>query len=574
MISSKFINNSRLAPSVHLARITGSAWLLAPFIVHFLLVGVSLSNPYLYHQDENYYMASTLHMQESGDYLIPVYNDVPRINKPIGFYWLIAPWQAILGHGFGSTRIVSWLASLGLLIVGFRAAMLAFGDRQRAIATVWVLASMDIVYRYSHYAVPEMTLTLFQSLACVCLWRWIETGRRSMLLCGYLAAAMAFNIKGPVGVILPFFAAAVHLWLNGRGRDVVKLLSLSGILALLALIAPWYLALMAELGVMRMLGMMGSETAGRVFTLQNSPLYYAPVLLLYFLPWSLFLLARLPSWLRAEYRTRAWPALKASFPFVWFVTFLAFYSTVVGEKHQWYALQWALPLAVLSVQAMMPMNEERRFPFVFGLIGAFGVLLIAAIGYGYWLLDGILCSGSAVAMLIIWISLCLFSLAVEQRRVTRIASLAIAFSVGHFLVFHSILPTTQLRPATDFAMGLQQQNEPFSLLVNERYFHKKLFLFDIPMMAELELERHDGVFEAKLREQQPDFALCRESVFDAMDLSMRNRYDPAAQGYFKRERERERIEEPRLMRILRFLRTGDESQILEPVFLLQRREEP
>ncbi len=544
--------------------------LLTPLVLFSVLTAFMLPNHYIYHQDENYYMNSTRSMWANGEFLVPTYNDTPRINKPIGFYWLMLAPQGLLGHGFASSRLVSWAFAVAMLVLAYGAAGLVFADPQRRSLVVWTLASMDAFYRYAHYAVPEMTLTFFMACAHLAAWRWLASKRRADLAWMYVFCGLAFNIKGPVGVILPFAATALFLVFNQRRQEMVHLFSLLGAVLLLTITAPWYIALSAELGVERMLVMMGKETAGRVFSLVNSPFYYLPVLLLYFAPWTWFPLVHLRHWLKGDARRGFFASLKQSYPFVWFITYMVFYSMIVGEKHQWYALQCSLPLALLCVKTLMPNKEARPFhrTYLFlgvatGSITAVGLYLALALG-------DILISTSAMALLFGSIGFGILNIGLTREPAARIRAVAFWAMVIHFLFFQAVLPSTQLRPATKFAAPLQQHERPFELLINERYFHKKLFLFDIPNLTASELEKHSNLFEAKLREQLHEFALCRKSVFDEMDLSIQNAYEIISTGYSKKEKETERLPDSPLARWLRFLTTWDETQVVEPVYLLQR----
>ena len=446
--------------------------LLIPLLLHAALVFSTLSNAYIFHQDENYYMNSTRAMLEQGEYLVPSYNNVPRINKPIGFYWLMLPAQAVFGHGFASTRMISWLASLGMMVVVYALSGFVFSDEKRRALTVWILASMDAYYRYAHYAVPEMTLTLFMACAHWAAWRWLHTQRKRDLVLMYLAAGLAFDVKGPVGVLLPFAATGAYLFLNQRKSEIIRLFSLPGFLLLLAITTPWYIALMAALGPMRMLDMMGKETAGRIFSLENSPVYYLPVLLIYFAPWTWFPLARFSHWLRKGNRTAFWQACKQSYPFIWFASYALFYSLLVGEKHQWYALQWAPPLAILCAQVLLPLNEERLFNRMYLFWGILCVVAAHIVIGLHILLGDIVCSGSAGVMVYLWLSLSVFGLALTRTPASRIISIAACIMVLHWLVLNVALPSKQFHPVTKFAIELQQQDQPFDLLANERYFQK------------------------------------------------------------------------------------------------------
>ncbi|MBI1387430.1 MAG: phospholipid carrier-dependent glycosyltransferase [bacterium] len=541
------------------------------------LTAVSLSSPYVYHQDENYYMASTRDMLDRAEYLIPQYNGTPRINKPILFYWLLLIPQSLWGAGFAPARTASCLASIGLLALVWFGSRGWFSDARRRVLCVAAAASMDIVFRYAHYAVPEMTLTLFMTAAHLSFWRYArETGAgrsgRVPLMAMYLASALAFSIKGPVGVLLPFLSGALWFALNGRARRAWSLISIPGLLLLALVIVPWYVMLMAELGVARMLKMMGGETAGRIVNFTASPFYYAPVLLLYFFPWTLFPLARAPGAIRRSGWRGVWNRLKTDYAFIWFLTDLAFYSLLIGEKHQWYALQWTFPLVILCVRALYPEDAPRPFNRIFTALASasLGLAVMIAAAYGYF--GALLASATAVYLLLALLAAGGVWLLVLTRRnagVPQKAAVVVLISLGvHFAVFQYVLPTKQIQPVPEFAAFLQQQTRPFSLLLNDRYIHKKLFLYDIPAMRRMSLQRDDWVFQASIREDAPDFIVCRDALFHDLDLTHQNEYDPVLTGWFKMPKGTPHPIE----RVWRFLLSGDVKLILDPVSLYHRRE--
>ncbi len=285
--------------------------LISVFVVHAVLVGFVLSNDSVSHQDENYYFATTRAMLATGDYLVPVYEGEPRIKKPILFYWLMLPSQAIFGPGFWSGRLISVLSSLGLLCLTWRISGLTFSDPARRVATVWMFASADIVFRYSHYAVPEITLTLALTTAHLAFLRYDQErvkGKRGTVALAAFYAAMgaAFMIKGPVGIVLPLGTGVIAYLVQGRAREIRGLFSLVGVATMLLITAPWYLLIIHRFGAPRVLEMISAETAGRIGISISTIFFFVPVTLGYFLPWTLVLLGRVPDLFRWK-KTRPAP---------------------------------------------------------------------------------------------------------------------------------------------------------------------------------------------------------------------------------------------------------------------------
>lgn len=151
---------------------------------------------------------TAIEMQERGDYLVPYYNGLIRLEKPPLAYWLVVLAHRALGGEGGvrvnelEARIPSLVAGLLLLIVTFQLGTVAFDDRGVGLVAAMLLATTSDFFIYSRSARPEMLYTLFCALQMLGLMiavrraeRGLSTGAGAALAWG--ATAAAIFAKGP-----------------------------------------------------------------------------------------------------------------------------------------------------------------------------------------------------------------------------------------------------------------------------------------------------------------------------------------------------------------------------------------
>lgn len=206
-------------------------------------------------RDESRFVQATTQMLETQNFLLPFYQETPRSKKPVGIYWLQsastetlseAPWRQIWTYRLPSA-IAAWLAVLLTFAIGRE-----LFDRKTAFLAGGLLALTLLVAVEARIAKTDATL-----LATTLLAMWGLTRAYAKDLKGASAGPLAFVafwgglglatlIKGPIGPAVVALTL-IGLWI-GRGhlRYLKALNPAWGILLLLAVIAPWPLALYAS----------------------------------------------------------------------------------------------------------------------------------------------------------------------------------------------------------------------------------------------------------------------------------------------------------------------------------------
>jgi 4-amino-4-deoxy-L-arabinose transferase-like glycosyltransferase len=200
-------------------------------------------------RDESRYAQATKQMMESGDFLDIRLGDVPRYVQPAGIYWL----QAIATAPFGGPgaqiwayRLPSILAALASVLVlawfGTRIASPAVG-----VAGALLLATSVLFAIEAHIAKIDATLLLSVIVAQGSLYLSLEGKERGRFIGWPLAFWAALGagtlLKGPIILAVVGLTALVYAYWNRNFKMLLRLRPLLGVAVLIALVAPWLIAI-------------------------------------------------------------------------------------------------------------------------------------------------------------------------------------------------------------------------------------------------------------------------------------------------------------------------------------------
>ena len=197
------------------------------------------------------FAASARAMAESGDWLIPQVNGLPRYDKPPLMYWLMAAFYSLPGHsqwdslGSWSAALPSALASAATLVL--LCLLTAWWERRvlRQPQGLWLAAGLfyglsPLVMLWSRIGVSDSLLTALVALALVSSWWCVTSPKVPWWLC-WLALGLATLTKGPVALVLFGLCWGGCLLLD-RNLPVIlrRLRPLPGLWISLLIAAPWY----------------------------------------------------------------------------------------------------------------------------------------------------------------------------------------------------------------------------------------------------------------------------------------------------------------------------------------------
>jgi 4-amino-4-deoxy-L-arabinose transferase-like glycosyltransferase len=196
-----------------------------------LFHGMGTATLPLFDRDEPRFAEAAREMLERGDFVVPYFNNVPRLQKPPLTYWCQVFFYKLFGESEWSARLPSVLAASvsTLVIFGFGSSL--YGRRVGLWAAVVFSLSVHTMI-LAKTATADMLMVLFVTLASWAGWELFGTSKTTrspwwgMLYYGSLA--LGFLAKGPVAW-LPLVMSVPN-----RKRGL-----LGGILLVLVLVGIW-----------------------------------------------------------------------------------------------------------------------------------------------------------------------------------------------------------------------------------------------------------------------------------------------------------------------------------------------
>ena len=203
-------------------------------------------------RDESRFAQASKQMLETGDLIDIRLGHVPRYKKPAGIYWMQAATTAVAGFG---DRNAIWTYRLPSLIGGIVAVWLtfwcagAFLRREVALLAAALMGSTLLLTGEASLATTDAVLTAAILGAQAVLLRVWLAGKGAapppslpIVLAGWACIGIAALVKGPP-VFIPFLTAALLCLWDREWRWLKGTRPLFGIPMLIAMVAPWVIAI-------------------------------------------------------------------------------------------------------------------------------------------------------------------------------------------------------------------------------------------------------------------------------------------------------------------------------------------
>ncbi len=338
-------------------------------------------------RDESLFAQASKQMVESQNFVDIRFQDKPRYQKPIGIYWLQSAsvalfqpaekeqiWVYRIPSAVGMTIAVLMTAALGAVLfnptTGFIAALMLMGC---TIVNVEArLATTDASL------LATITMTQFALAGA-----WRGSRRLGNFLLFWVALAAGVLLKGPI-VLLPLVGTVLWLW---RSQKTVawfrNLRPLPGLILLLLLVSPWFVAIsMASHGAF-MEQSAGKDLLNKIWSGQNRgiilPGFHLLIFPFMFFPFSLFTYMALPDiWQQRKHDAVA-------FCLGWIVpTWIVFEMSLTKLTH--YTMPTFPAWALLSAWALMRGYPALKSIFLKNLIATCWVLIGVAYAIAFTVL--------------------------------------------------------------------------------------------------------------------------------------------------------------------------------------------
>ena len=219
-------------------------WAAVCWIVLFWKLGA----PALMDPDEAHYAQLTREMLRAGNWMIPLLDGLPYIDKPVLFHWLQGLAIAVLGETETAMRLPSAVAAVALFWMTRWTGGELF-DERIGVRGWLMLATLPLTFMLGSIGVFDMVFTAFLFGAIAFALVAALRSRPRFQYVSYVLLSLAVMTKGPVALVLAGVFFLVGL---ACGREVrTALLSLrwmTGAVLAVLLSLPWFVWMYYALG--------------------------------------------------------------------------------------------------------------------------------------------------------------------------------------------------------------------------------------------------------------------------------------------------------------------------------------
>jgi 4-amino-4-deoxy-L-arabinose transferase-like glycosyltransferase len=318
-------------------------------------------------RDEARFAQATKQMVESGDFVDIRFQDDVRYKKPVGIYWMqAAAVETASALGLPRAQVRIWvyrvpslIGALGAVLLTYWAA-LAFVTRRGAILAALIMASSVLLNVEARLAKTDAMLLLTVVAAMGAMARAYMSWQRgdddphppwSWPAVFWTALGGGILIKGPLILMFVGLAIAVLAFFDRSAAWLWRLRPLWGLMWLLVLVLPWFIAIFWKAGDAFFADSIGGDMLSKLAAQESHGMPPGLYLLLFWLTfWPGAPLAAMAA--PAVWRARREPG--AQFLLAWLVPSWIVFEVVL-TKLPHYVLPLYPAIAILTAGAL-----ERR----------------------------------------------------------------------------------------------------------------------------------------------------------------------------------------------------------------------
>lgn len=460
---------TRLLDAVSTSHIRAVALLI---VCGFLFFLPGLFNIGPIDRDEARFAQASKQMVETGDPVDIRFQEEVRYKKPVGIYWLQATVVKTAGKlGLARPEIRIWLyrvpslfGAIGAVLLTYWTA-LAFVTRRGAVLAGLIMCSSVLLGIEARLATTDAVLlltttTVMGALARVYLsWQRGEAfARDAWALPAIFWTAMAASVlvKGPLIFLIAGLTIVALGFLDRSVQWLRRLRPVPGVIWMLVLILPWFVAIYLKSGDSFFVNSVGGDMLGKVASAQES--HGAPPGLYFVLFWVTFWPASTLAGVAAPAVWRARREPGAQFLLAWLVPSWVVFELII-TKLPHYVLPMYPAIAILIVGALQSHALSRSAWIVRGAAWWFvfpAIVSVAAIVLGISVLKQPVFAAwpfAAAAMVFGLFAWWMYDDAHAERSVLNSVVSSLALSV---CVFGVVLPAlTPLFPSVQIAKALR-----------------------------------------------------------------------------------------------------------------------
>jgi 4-amino-4-deoxy-L-arabinose transferase-like glycosyltransferase len=429
-------------------------------------------------RDEARFAQATKQMVETGDYVDIRYQDDVRYKKPVGIYWLqagVVKAAEAVGIPEARTtiaiyRLPSLFGAIGAVLLTYWTA-LAFVSRRAAVLAGLMMATSILLGVEARLAKTDAVL-LFTIIAALGVLGRAYLGDKRFSFPGiagwtlpaifWTAMAAGILLKGPLILMFVGLAVGTLIIVDRSARWLLLLRPLPGIIWVLLLVLPWFLAIVSRAGDAFFEASLGQDMLSKVVSAQEA--HGAPPGYYYLLFWATF-------WPAATLAAMAAPSIWAArrekgarFLLAWIVPAWIVFELVI-TKLPHYVLPLYPAIAIL-LAGVVERNMLARQPWLVRgtswwfvlpvLLGIAGIAGLMIFGRQLGLLAWPFAVGAVIYGLLAWR---LYEADGPERSLLRgmAASILVAFSVYGVVMpsLPALFPSAAIARAVQSAAGCE-----------------------------------------------------------------------------------------------------------------------
>lgn len=213
------------------------------FVITLLVVYLGLGAMSVYIVDEARNAQAAWEMLQADEWVVPLFNDGLRGDKPPLHYWMMRGAYWVGGKSAFTARFFSAFLGFLLIITCYFFAQKHY-TRLTARWTVLIMASALYLPLQLRLATPDPYLiSLFVGGMLLLFTGWQENNRKWLVL-GYFLLGLATLAKGPIAPVMAAFSIGIFLlWdSNFKWSSILQFSPFWGVAVLLTTALPWFLA--------------------------------------------------------------------------------------------------------------------------------------------------------------------------------------------------------------------------------------------------------------------------------------------------------------------------------------------
>lgn len=335
--------------------------------------------------DEGRYVGVAWEMLHSGNWLTPTIDGLPFFHKPPLFYWITAASMSTFGANEWAARLASmlgaWLGIFSLYIFTRRWT----GSSTARMVTITLLVQ-PLFFIGGQFANLDMLVAGCITATILLFVDAVLRAEQNLQLGWSLVGAYAMSglgilSKGLIGVVIPYAVIFIWLLIIRRLRRLKVLIWFPGILILIAITAPWFIAMQIQFNSFFHYFFVVQHFQRFIGTGFNNvqPFWFYPAILVIFnFPWAISLYRIFtPRYLtispKNPVRILMW---------IWLIVVVLFFS-IPKSKLLGYILPAAPPLAYLLTDSFTSFQatSKRTMSLWFSSIGTAAIVSLGAIAW-------------------------------------------------------------------------------------------------------------------------------------------------------------------------------------------------